>query len=365
MAGRGSWESPPRPERAPPTAGGQPKGSLRTRGSGGRGAPGRTTPSPVPSCAAVGSRTGTLGGLARMLAAVASFAVMAAFVKVGRAHGMSTAETMFFRMAPGLPWILWEVRHAGAPLAPARPAVTWGRAVLGALAMAGSFFAVRGLTLLQHTVLHLTQPVFVAVLAPALLRERLRGAALLALLLAVTGAIVALEPRTALEQVGHMPLLYGAAGLAAALFSAFAHMSVRLATGRAQGTRSAWVRALTDGRPREAPETIVLHFTLTVSIGAGAVGWLAGDFRALPAGLSHAEALAVIAGMGLFGAAGQLFMSRAYARAPAPMVALVAYAAIPVSVALDALAWGEGASGAALAGAALMVAAGVLLARAR
>ncbi len=307
-----------------------------------------------------------ISGLARMLGAVACFATMAAFVKAGRAAGMSTTETMVYRMAPGLVWVAYEARRRAAPLVPRRTAATRLRTLFGVLAMAGSFYAVSGLSLLQHTILHLLQPVFVAFLAPLLLRERLRGAALAALVLALAGALVAIRPDRALGEMAEISWRYGLVGLAAAVASALAHLTVRLATGRpARPDRPAGLWHLAAGRPPDAPETVVFHFTLWGSAVALAAGLATGDFRGLPPGMAPATAAGLVAGMAGFGALGQVLMSRAYARTRAPLVALVAYAAIPISIGLDALVWGTPLSLSGLVGTACMVVAGLLLARAR
>jgi drug/metabolite transporter (DMT)-like permease len=301
-------------------------------------------------------------GLTLMLAAVVAFAAMSALVKTLREHGMSTTETMFYRMAPGLPWLWLELRLRGEPLRAKRPLLTTLRAAFGGLAMAGGFFSLQGLTLLQGTLLHLTQPVFVAGLAPAFLGERLRGTALIALGLALGGAVLAIWPDDA-NGLLDVPVLFGGIGLAAALASAFAHVSVRMATTPRAGIQRGFVRRLTRSEEPERPETIVFHFTLHLSVAALLIGLLLGDFRRLPHDLPALHTWGIIAAMALFGAAGQLLMSRAYARAPAPVVAVVGYAAIPLGVLADAALWRTLPGTGAIIGSAAMVAAGALIAR--
>jgi S-adenosylmethionine uptake transporter len=218
----------------------------------------------------------------------------------------------------------------------------------------------------QHTVLHLSQPVWVAMLSPAVLRERLRGAALAALAIALAGATLVILPDAVLR-VGlaaalgafAMPLVPGLVGLSSALFSAVAHMTVRQATAPE-------LRSPIDGdAPADAPETVVFHFTLHVTVVCLVLGLLAGDFTALPRGLDLGATAARIVGMALCGLVGQLMMSRAYARAEAPAVAIVAYAGIPVSALVDLAVWGQAIGTMVLVGASVMVAAGLLLVRAQ
>jgi drug/metabolite transporter (DMT)-like permease len=286
---------------------------------------------------------------------------MSAFVKHLREHGMSTAEVMVWRMAPGLPLIFFELRRSGARLWPRRPGVVGMRIGFGGLAMSTNFWAVQYLTLVQNTVLHLAQPVFVATLSPVVLRERLRGAAIVALVLALLGALAVIRPDHLLTGAAAIvPLVPGIVGLLSALFSAMAHMCVRMATGVLKTTRWPPLKAEPD-----APETVVFHFTLNITLVALLIGVVQGGFQALPDGMTLLETAWKIAAMAALGATGQLMMSRAYAAAPAPAVAMVAYAGIPASMVLDVLAWGAPVTGSSLLGALMMVVAGVLLVRAQ
>lgn len=298
-------------------------------------------------------------GLLLMLGAVTCFTAMVVCVKLLREGGMSTTEVMFWRMAPGLPWVLVELRRKRAPLAPRRPGPTALRALFGGTAMATYFWAVQNLSLLQNTVLQLAQPVFVAALSPLLLSERLQRASVAALALALGGACFAIVPPEAFSGsltwalgLAAMPLVPGLVRLLSALFSALAHMMIRTAT--------------TPGRRRaqpEAPETVVLHFTMAVSSVTLALGLARGEFNALPTHLQLPETVGLVAGMATLGVAGQLMLSRAYAHAQAPAVAVVGYAAIPLSLIADLVVWSAPLQPAHAVAALLMVGAGILLVR--
>lgn len=319
------------------------------------------TPCPPAKASSVASSSRALG-LLLMLGSVIAFTGMNALVKDLREHGMGTFEVMVWRTAPGLPFVWLELRMRGLPLRPRRPRVVALRTAFGGLAMTTNFWAVQALALVQHTVVHLVQPVFVAILSPLLLRERLRGAALFSLCLALAGALVVLMPPdlfvvglVALGTAVAMPLVPGLVGLCSAFCSSLAHIQLRLATGTDVPTK------LDPGAPPDAPETVVFHFTAFVSIVGTAIGLALGEFRALPAGLDLAATTGRVAAMALAGLAGQLMMSRAYARAEAPTVAIVAYAAIPISAAIDAFVWGADVGVTAYVGAGAMVLAGILL----
>jgi len=264
-------------------------------------------------------------------------------------------------MGPGLPLIFFELRRAGARLWPRRPGVVGIRVGFGGLAMSTNFWAVQYLALVQHTVLHLAQPVFVATLSPVVLRERLRGAAIVALVLALLGALAVIRPDHLLTGAAAVvPLVPGIVGLLSALFSAMAHMCVRMATGLMRTARWPPLNAEPD-----APETVVFHFTLNVTLVALVIGLMQGGFQSLPDGMTLCETAWKIAAMASLGATGQLMMSRAYAATPAPAVAMVGYAGIPASMVLDVVVWGAPITGSSLVGALMMVLAGVLLVRAQ
>lgn len=104
---------------------------------------------------------------------------------------------------------------------------------------------------------------------------------------------------------------------------------------------------------------------LVVSALALTMGLASGDFRGLPPGLELGPAVVKIAGAAGFGLAGQLFMTRAYGRTAAPLVAMMSYASIPISIAVDLMVWGAWPELAQVAGSLLMIGAGVLLLRSR
>jgi drug/metabolite transporter (DMT)-like permease len=156
---------------------------------------------------------------------------------------------------------------------------------------------------------------------------------------AATGAFLVLAPAGDLST---LPLIPALVGVAAAIFSALAHVTIRKTSAT------------------EAPEVVVFHFALHAAIVALAWGLAAGEFQ-----LAHlsAKSLALIAGTALFGTLGQLWMTRAYGLAAAARIAMVTYAAIPLSLAADILLWGAHAAAGSLAGAGLLVVAGWLLTR--
>lgn len=280
-----------------------------------------------------------------MLLATLAFLGMSACVKLMREGGMSTPGVMFWRMAPGLVWVVPLVSRRTGGFRPAAPGPMALRCAFGISAMATNFYAVRALALVQHNVLHLLQPVFIAMAAPWVLGERLRGLAVVALVLAFVGAVLVLEPGPAL--LGGVSFWPAVAGVAAAGFSAGAHISVRRVTRD------------------DPPELVVFYFVASVTTVTLVLGLTTAEVFTLPEGMTPLAGIAGVAGMAGLGLLGQLLMTRAYERAPAPMVAMVAYSSIPVSFVIDAVLWQTPATPWTVSGSVLMAVAGVLLVRAR
>lgn len=274
-----------------------------------------------------------------MLGATAAFVAMNACVKLLGESGFSTTEIVFYRTSPGLVWLWLEVRRKRRSLRPVRSDLVALRSIFGLAAMAASFFAVRALTMVQSQVLHLLQPVFVALIAPLVLRERLQRIVVVALVLAASGAFLVLAPRGDLST---LPLLPALVGVGSAVFSAVAHVTIRKTSAT------------------EAPEVVVFHFAFLSAVLGLTWGIAAGDFQL--ARLTHAT-LALVAGTALLGTLGQLWMTRAYGLAPASRIAMVAYAGIPLGLGVDVTLWGAHTAARALAGAALLVVAGYLIVR--
>lgn len=279
-------------------------------------------------------------GLWLMLGAAISFAAMDAGVKALRGAGFSTAEVIVYRTGLSLPVLWLALRARRVSLRPSRWDLIALRSLFGISAMAATFFAVRALTLVQHTVLHLLQPIFVAALAPLLLRERLHWVTAAALGVAAVGALVVALPG---PELAGPPLVPALMAVAAALSSALAHLTVR--------TTSA----------TEPAERVVFHFHLHGAIVG--LAWALGTDGLTP--ITSVGVAGLILGMGAAGTLGQVLMTSAYHHDHAARIAMVGYAGIPASVALDAIFWDAPAGLHALVGAALMVGAGVLLHRRR
>lgn len=277
-----------------------------------------------------------------MLLATASFVGMQAVVKSARHGGLGASEVMFLRTAPGLP-VLWALlARRGQSLAPDRPGNLFVRSLFGALAMATNFTAMRYLSLGQFSTLQLSQPVFVALIAPLLLKERVRAATWLAMACAACGALVLLSPWQ--ERSAVSPFA-ASLGVTSALASAFAMI---------------WVRKATETDP---PERVVFHFAAWVSLASLVAGLASGGFVHLTEHAGTGGLALWTLGMAGFGTLGQLFMTRAYLHGEATLVSMVGYSGVLLSMLLDAVVFDVAPASSALLGAGLMVAAAVIILR--
>ncbi len=295
-----------------------------------------------------------------MLGAVACFIGMSTLVKLAREAGLATTEVMLWRMLPGIPLVAAWMHWRGIAWRPRRPGPVLLRSIFGGCAMGLYFWALSSLTLLQHSVIGLSQPVLVAVVAAPLLGERLRGAALLTLPIALAGAALVVLPDAVLldgdlSALHGLPLWATVAAFGSATCSAIAHVLIRRATGPVDGA----------GREPDAPQTVVLWFAIVVSAGLLVLTAVRGELPELVSTAPTPYALGLLLPMAGLGVVGQLMLSAAYTRVAAPTIAVVGYARMPLGLLADVVVWSALAGVSGLLGAGLVLVAGWVLARDR
>ena len=266
-----------------------------------------------------------------MLAALA-FTIMLACVKLMRTS-LSAAEVMWWRGLVSLPILMWMLRQTGARLVNRR--VLGLRCVLGIGAMFCFYTAASGLAVSDLALIHKLQPILIAVMAPLVLgaAERSGWRVALVLVAGLVGCAVLLAPKL---DVGLAPGLWG---LAATVFSAGAHLSVRHL-------------ARTD---RPAPVVFWFHVTLTL-VALAIHGVASGSLPRFPTDL-----WVPLGVCGVAAAFGQLLMTRAYALDRAAPVAAAAYVGPLWALAADVVVFGVLPGGNALVGGAIIIAAGLWL----
>lgn len=223
--------------------------------------------------------------------------------------------------------------------------IMWLRSVLGTVAMGCTFFALgrRELPLGDATTLLNLTPLILALLAPLVLRERSGRGVWGPLALSAAGVLLIVRPSFLFGGADSIPTaaaIPAMVALVGSTFSAFAMMSLRRAS------------------KGDVAEAIVVHFSL---FGAVTLGGAALVLNAPPPPPAQLPWLLVA---GACGGLAQVAMTTAYARAPAARLSGVGYLAVPFSAVLGAIALGEVPTRWTVVGMVLVVAGGLLLARA-
>jgi len=274
-----------------------------------------------------------LRGILAMLLAVALFSVMDAQLKLLAGH-YGPLQVAFLRGVTSLPFVLLPVLLRGR-IARLRPVNLRLHLLRGALSvvMLGSFiYAVRESSLATTYSIFMFAPLLVAAISVPLLGERVAGAQWTAISVGLGGVLLMIAPRGDGGWVSFGAL----AALAAVVTYSLSAVTIRML-------------ARTD-----TTESMVFWFSVLLSVGAGLLampGW---------APLQSAD-WPLFAGIGVTGALGQHFITEAFRRAPAAVVAPFEYTALLWGVALDLAIWRVLPGGTTLAGGTIVIAAGLYL----
>jgi drug/metabolite transporter (DMT)-like permease len=269
-----------------------------------------------------------------MLMVVASllFAAMAASVKLASSE-LPNAVIVFGRCGFGVLALLpWLALRPGLSLGTRRFGGHALRTASGLAAMACYFYAIGQLRVADASLLNFSLPLFIPIVARVGLGETFPGRVWRVLGLGFCGLILILKPSPGLFQPA------AAIGLAAGLLGAVAQVTVR-------------------GLTRTEPATrIVFYFGILSTLLA------AGPAAAVWRRPSPALWLA-LAASGLFATVGQLFMTAAYAAAPAAQVGPFLYSVVVFAGLFDFVIWGQLPDAWSLGGALLVGLAGALALR--
>jgi len=230
---------------------------------------------------------------------------------------------------------LAAARVAGAGLVFWRPGSLWPRSLAGSFSLVCTFYALTRLPVGDVLTLTNTYPLWVFALACLEFRRRPSAADSLGVVCGLAG--VALIGRPHLGGDGRA----AAVALAGSLGTAVAMVNLH----RLRGVD---------------PRAVVAHFAGVATVILG--GWsLARGFRAVPgaslapAGSVDASVLLMLAGVGLTGTVGQIFLTKAYAAGPPTRVAVLGLTQVVFGVGFDALVWRRALGPVTLAGTALVL----------
>lgn len=291
-----------------------------------------TTPSGTERTEATPTRFGLGPGVRAMLVSAAAFAVMSALVR-GLGERLPSIEIAFVRAVVTLGISLFEVRRAGLSIFGADPKSRhwlFVRGLIGFVGLHSYFYAVTALPLADATTLHFLNPLLVALLAPFVLGEMLRGRDLVGVALGLVGVVLVARPTVLFGGAGvELPAL----GLVAALVGACAGACAYLVVRRLRS---------------EDPRVVVLQFPLlgvplTLPFVFGIWVWP-----------TPSEWLLLVV-MGVFTQIGQFKMTEGLRYERAARATAVSYAQIPFSIVLGVVFFGELPSVWGLVGAACIV----------
>ena len=265
-------------------------------------------------------------GVLMRLAAITSFSLMAAIIKLAYDRGVTTPEMMFYRCLFGLPpllgWIAWLGQWDAWRTA--RPGAHFGRGLIGLASMALAFSALGLLPLAEATTISFAAPLFALALSAPLLGERVGWSRWAAVLAGFAGVVVVMRPG------GSLPVLGTSVALLAALGVAFVTVALR-SISRTEGT-----------------PTIVLWFTTFSIVVTGLLmPWFAQVHDAATWGL--------LVALGLCGGMGQLFLTASLRFAPIATLAPIDYAQLVYAVLLGWLIWGAQPAWTTWAGATIII----------
>jgi drug/metabolite transporter (DMT)-like permease len=167
-------------------------------------------------------------GMRYMAAGAFFFSIMSLLVKVGGQH-LPPQEMVMIRAVITFILSAWAVRHARVSPwgTPGKRGLLILRGSVGFLALSAFYHSIVHLPLADATVIQYTNPVWAGLLAVPFLGERLRRREVLSVVVSMIGVLVMVRPSflfgggTALD-----PVTVGI-GLAGAVFSAMAYVSVR------------------------------------------------------------------------------------------------------------------------------------------
>ncbi|HEX7047794.1 MAG TPA: DMT family transporter [Gammaproteobacteria bacterium] len=273
-----------------------------------------------------------LHGIALMLSAMAVFAVMDASMKQLAGH-YPPLQVAALRGLVSLPfvigWVWWRERSFTTLI---RVRWRWhlARGVLAVLMLTSFIYAISGMPLSEAYSLFFVAPLMITALSVPLLKEHVDWKRWTAILVGFSGVLIVLRPGFTAVGLTAVAVLVGAT-----CYSLNA-ISVRI-LGRTDSTAA-----------------MAFWFMALLAVGAGLLA--APDWRPL-----RGADTGWLVAMGVFGAMGQMFLTEAFRRAPASIIAPFEYSALFWGVLLDLVIWGELPGPVVFIGAAVIIGSGLFL----
>lgn len=268
-----------------------------------------------------------------MATSAVMFGLMAIVMRLGTERGLHTFEMAFFRSAFGLLFALPLLHRRGlALLRTEHFRLYLLRGALGAGSMLASFWALAHLPLAQAVAISFSTPLFVTIGAVLMLGEIVRARRWSAVVIGFLGVLVVMRPGSVHFSEGMLVALIGA------MLAASAYISIKF---------------LSRSEPADAIVIYMTAIMCVVTLPLATPVWVRPD--------ATGWIWAVL--VGLLGTAGQITMTRAYHAGDVSALAPLNYLQLPVVSLTAYFVFAQSIDAGTLAGAAIIIAANVYIAR--
>lgn len=288
------------------------------------------------------ARLGLTPGLRLMVISALCFSVMSVLVKLA-GRTLDSPVIVLARAAVALILSWAGLRRLGiSPWSAPRRDLLILRGVLGFLGLSCFFYALTHLPLGDATVIMYINPMFVALLAAVVLRERVGAVEIGAVLVSLAGVVLVARPTLLFGARGGAPLDMVAVGVAflAACFSAGAYTTVRALGGKVD------------------PLVVVFYFPLIATPAALPYAWPSLRWPTL-------YEWALLIGVGVFTQLAQIAMTRGLALERASRATSITYLQIVFAYCWGIVIFGEVPSWWSALGAALIMGSALAVVRSR
>lgn len=269
-----------------------------------------------------------------MLVAGVLFAGMGVFVKLGLSY-FSSAELVFYRSLFGVLSIFMVVRTQGYSVYSPHWRTHIVRSLAGFSGMMLLFYVIGRLPLSTATTLNYTSPLFLVILSAVVLKEKLKPALILSVVMGFVGVVLLLRPTFDADQ-----RVMGLLGLASGFCAGVAYLTTKHL-----------------GRLGEPGWRVVFYFTFVSTIGSAVFASMVG-FHAF-----GVDGLLALLGVCICATLGQLAMTRAYHEGDTLTVGSLAYSTVVFTTLLSIFLWHESLPISSWLAMALIIASGVVAAR--
>ncbi|WP_199258046.1 DMT family transporter [Paracoccus binzhouensis] len=283
-----------------------------------------------------------LRGILLKCLSVMVFTIMASLIKATSEDGLGVppGQQVFFRSFFAVPvillWLAWR-HELGVGLKTFRPMGHFYRGIIGTAAMGLGFWALALLPFPEVTAIGYAAPLLTVIFAAMFLNENVRLFRLSMVALGMAGVMIVLSPRiTTGSEIGYKESLGAMVTLAGAACTALAQIFVRKLV------------------QEERTSAIVFWFSITstlLSLLTIPFDWVMPD----------AGTAALLVTIGLLGGLGQILLTSAYRFADASLVAPFEYVSMLLALAIGWFVFDEAPTLVMLAGAALVITAGILI----